>query len=156
MPEFVKRNVDALTASSPVRLAERQPGRQGAFVRVAQHLHGVAGPLGHTRARPHAAGVAAQDDRRRPTSVEQDRGVAAQAPKKVLDLVGCVVAALEDLHLVFVPGVGQRRAGRARARIVQLPGVAGGQQLQTADGCESASLVQQALDDGGGGVVVVG
>ena len=34
------------------------------------------------------------------------------AAEQVLNLVGCVAAALEDVHLVFVPGVGQRGAGR--------------------------------------------
>jgi hypothetical protein len=52
-----------LVGQGRLRSAEGQPARQGTLAGVAQHLHGVARALRHTRTRPHATGVAAKHDR---------------------------------------------------------------------------------------------
>src|SRR6185312_5173978 len=121
---------------------ECQPTGQRALAGVAQHLTGVAVSIRYTRAGPHAAGVAPQHDRRRAATVEQDRGVAAEAAEQILQLVRRVAAALEDVHLVLALGVGERRAGCAGAAVVELSGVARCQQPDTAHRDETSALVE--------------
>src|SRR6201993_207813 len=126
-------------------LIEGKPAGQGPLMRVAEHLPGVARSPRRPGPGPHAAGITAQHDRRRSTAVEQDRGVAAQSAEKVLDVVRRIAPALEDVHLVLLLRVGEGRTRGAWTAVVELSGVAGGQQPDPRHRNEPLVLVQQVL-----------
>src|SRR6187200_2913474 len=105
--------------------AECQPAGQRAFARIAEYLLGITATLGNPCATPHSTGVATQHNRRRAAAVEQHGVVGTQASEQILDLVGCVAAALEHVELVARAAVPDRGSRRARSAVVELAGVVG-------------------------------
>ena len=136
--------------------AEGQPTGERALAGVAEHLPGIAAALGRPCATPHSAGLAPQHDRRRAAAVEQHGVVGTQSAEQILDLVGRVAAALEDVQLIVWSVVSDRGPRRARSAVVELAGVTGGEQADARDRHETRVLVEQLLDHRRRRVVVAG